>query len=361
LMVSRIELLNGIDRVIGAVDKRPVRPVLTHLKFNVYLTRVELSATDLMVYARTECAVVADKGGTIAVPAEKLRAAVDKSGEEIRITLADGLKLNLDSEGRHFDMPCLDADDFPAPPEDDSMLRYEFGHGVFPGIVKGLRHAICGNEQKSHLCGIHLIGNRGRVTACATDGHRLTIAGRDIPGAEAASFAFTLPTRACSMLADINSAIDLECSMASNHVRLYAGKNDIGARLLEGVFPDFRKAIPVGLSKGCTIGTSALVDALESCGVMGDDQNKSVQLTGDDGVLSLTTLGISGTATMTLPYMGDGLALRINSRYLLQAAKALGGDELFMKFGDPLSPIILIPVDHGLWDERLEVIIPLRG
>ena len=362
LTVSRIELLNGIDRVIGAVDKRAVRPLHTHLKLDVYLTRLEISATDTMVYARTECPVVAELGGAVAVPAEKLRAAVDKSAAEIRITLVDGLKLNLDSEGRHFDLPCLDADDFPNPLGGDPEPMYVLGHGILPGIIKGLKHAVCGDEQKPHLCGIHLISEGGRVTACATDGHRLSVAGREIPGAGHTAFAFTVPSRACNMLADINSSIELALSANNNLVQFDSGKNDICSRLLEGKFPDFRKAVPASLDKGCTIGIQALIEALESCGVMGDDKNKSVQLAGDDGVLSLTTLGPSGTATMTLPYMGDdGLALRINSRYLLQAVRSLGGEELFLKYKDELSPIMLIPVDHGSWDERLEVIVPLRG
>lgn len=362
LTISRIELLNGIDRVIGAVDKRPARPEHSHLKLDVFLARVELSATDTMVYARTECPAEAELGGAILAPAEKLRAAVDKSGEEILITLGAGLKLNLDSEGKHFDVACLDAKDFPNPFGGDPEPLYALGHGVLPGIIKSLKHSVCGDEQKTHLCGIHLTSENGRVTAFSTDGHRLSVAGRDIPGAADASFRLTVPSRACNMLSEINSSIDLSLSKNNNLVQFCTGKNDICSRLLEGEFPDVRKAIPQTLVKGCTIGIQALVEALEACGVMGDDRNKSVQLAGDDGTLSLTTLGTSGTATMTLPYMGDGgLAFRINSRYLLQAVRSLPGEELFLKFGEPLSPIIIIPVDHGVWDERLEVILPLRG
>ena len=51
--------------------------------------------------------------------------------------------------------------------------------------------------------------------------------------------------------------------------------------------------------------------------------------------------------------------LTVNSRYLLQAIKSMGG-EIFVKYKDALSPLMLIPVDHGPWDERIEILMTLR-
>jgi DNA polymerase III sliding clamp (beta) subunit (PCNA family) len=65
---------------------------------------------------------------------------------------------------------------------------------------------------------------------------------------------------------------------------------------------------------------------------------------------------------MTIPFMGDDIkTLRFNSRYLIQATRSLSGDEIFIKHRDALSPVLLIPVDHSEWDERLEVVMLLRG
>ena len=315
-----------------------------------------------MVYAGTECAATVSVDGKTAAPAEKLRAAVDKCGPEIDLQLDGACKLTLNSGGCHYEIACLNADIFPAPFGGSPAPLFSLGHGMLPSIVKSLKHAVCSDEQKFNLCGIHMVSKDGRITACATDGHRLSVAARDIVGSGSVDTSFTIPSKACSILSGINCTVDLAYSPKKNMVQFDAGKTDLYALLQEGEFPNYRAAIPQNLPNGCTVIISALIEALEACGVMGDDKNKSVQLSGSGGCLKLTTLGATGTATMTIPYMGeDGLELRLNSKYLLQAAKSLGGEELFLKYGEPLSPIMLIPVDHEGWDERLEVIMQLRS
>lgn len=363
LTVSRAELLEGLDRVLGAVEKRGVLPLLSHVLFKVYLSRIELAATDLQVYASTELpAPLVELGGETAVPAERFRAVVDRSGEEIAITMEEGLILRLASDGRLFDLPCLDAADFPAPFETAYTSPFALDYSVLPGIVKGLRHAISTDGTKCHLGGIHLFFKGKAVTAAATDGHRLSLAVRDLSGPYAPCFAFTLPSRACGILSGCNSRIEVSYPESGTLVDFNLPKCNLGVRLLEGDFPEYRKVVPADLPFGITVNTTALVEALESCGVMGEGANKSVLLSTVDGNLVLTTLGMSGTAKVSIPYMGDDIEqVRMNSKYLLQAARALGGEELFLKSGGALRPVVLVPVDHGQWTERLEVIMPMRA
>lgn len=363
LTVSRAELLDGLDRVLGAVEKRSTLPLLSHVLFKVFLSRIEIAATDLQVYVDTIIHEVSvDLGGNVAVPAERFRAAVDRSAEKITITLDEKLVLHLVSDGRLFDLPCLDPADFPAPFETAYVAPFNLDYGVLPGIVKSLRHAVCSNETKSHLSGIHLSFKDKAVTAAATDGHRLSIAVRDFAGPYNPRFAFTLPTKACTIVSGCNSQIEVSYPESGGLVEFGLPKSNIGVRLLEGEFPEYRKIIPADLPFGITVNTTALVEALESCGVMGDGSEKSVLLDTVGNDLVLTTLGTGGTAKAIIPFMGDKIEqVRMNSKYLLQAARALGGEEIFLKTGGASRPVVLVPVDHGQWTERLEVIMPMRG
>jgi hypothetical protein len=56
--------------------------------------------------------------------------------------------------------------------------------------------------------------------------------------------------------------------------------------------------------------------------------------------------------------------MHINARYLVQTLKAIDSTEVFIKAArasDVGCPIRIFPVDHGIWSERLEIIIPMRG
>lgn len=363
LTVSRTELLDGLDRVMGAVEKRGTLPALSHVLFKVYLSRIELAATDLQIYVTTELPVaLVTLGGELAIPAERFRAAIDHSAEVINIAVKDGLTLSISSEGRLFDLPCLDAADFPAPIEAQYASPLTVGHGVLPAIVKGLRHAVWRGEGKQHLCGIHLVAKGSTITAVATDGHRLSLAAREYGNGSKRSLAFTLPTRASTILSGCNSTVEISCPDSANLARFELPKSTLNVRLLEGEYPEYRKVVPSSLPYGITVNVTTLVDALESCGAVEDGSSKSICLETTEGELVMTALSAGGTAKVSIPYMGDDMEqVRVNSKYMLQSARALDGEEVFIKSGGPLQPLLLIPVDHGHWTERLEVIMPMRG
>lgn len=49
-----------------------------------------------------------------------------------------------------------------------------------------------------------------------------------------------------------------------------------------------------------------------------------------------------------------------NSSYLVKALKAFDG-EIFIKYGGDSPAMLLVPVDHTGFDERLEVVMPYRS
>lgn len=361
ITVNKNYFEKALARVAGAIGRQKNMPILAHIRLQANRAGfVNLTATDLEMVATTQCDAEVEIEGAIAVPADKLIAAVAGSGETVSLELQDGLRLDVESDiAARYEIACLDADEFPSQPtdlfDDD---RYTVTRGVFPSIVKAVEHAVCRSPQKYNLCGIHLQQEQGQLVAAAIDGHRLSVASIAIHNL--AQDPATMPLKAATILAGMGSTVDV--GWADNCLTFSSGATSLAARLIDGDFPDFRKVIPEYLDKAITVNRAALIDALGKVGCMVEGDTKAVNLLGDDDGLSVTALGLLGKATAAVPIMGDsGLQLSVNSRYLLQALKALDGEDVFIKFKDHLGPLMLIPVDHGIWDERLEIIMPCRS
>ena len=270
------------------------------------------------------------------------------------------MTMEIAGSTRKYTVACLDAEDFPVFPG-KAKVKLQMPRGILPDYIAAVSHAACVNETKPNLCGIHIISEGNRLTAAATDGHRLAIASREIQDIDREIIqGVTLPSQACKLILGINSAIDYRPSADGNALHLDGGGLGLSIRLLEGTFPTYRNVIPGNLDSAFTVASADLVAAIEACGVMIEGESKTVRISMSEETLIVSALSSLGIASATIPALGDpGLNVTVNSRFLLQAIKSLGG-EIFVKYKDSLSPLMLIPVDHGPWDERIEILMPLR-
>jgi DNA polymerase-3 subunit beta len=363
-------LTAALAKVVGAVDKRGSMPILSHVKIDVFLRNaVGFTATDLEVcaFADTERVSVPGAGGGICAPAELLKAALSAMSGQITVTLIAGQRLLLEGNGRRFEVTCLDVADFPAAALDfqDPVLRFEPGR--LPRLLGAVRHAASQDDSKYNLCGINLCRDQGRLTATATDGHRLSLAAVEMDGIDAFD-KLLLPAKAARILAGAVSGVSLALGTEGkngNQVLFDAADLELTVRLIDGDFPDYRRVIPTNYDQHLVIDAAALADAVSACAVVGEGRFRMVCLECPEDAfgesLTVSALSADGVATATVPCMGGtGFKTGVNSKYLLQALKALGDGEVFIKCGDKAGPLLIVPVDHGSWDERLEVIMPCR-
>jgi DNA polymerase-3 subunit beta len=360
--VDKKNLLAALGRVLGAVDKRGTLPILTHL---LVVTRlrgaVEITATDLEIFATGECpATLPGAGGEICIPADKLKGALEAApGNRIDFSVDTQGEIILTSDDCRFILCTLPAEDFPAVFACAERVDCILPPGLFGRIGKAVGHAASRDDSKYNLTGIYLTGEKtGHLTAVATDGYRLSLAGITSDDSETFSAGLLLPAKASRLLAGIHDP--LEYSTGQNIVHFDSPTGRISSRLLDGTFSDYRRVIPTDYDKAVHVDSAPLIAALEACGVVSDGKSKAASLQTIDGRLQVTALGPQGKLSYPLPCGGDeDLDISVSSVYLLQALKALGG-EVFIKYRDGGSCLLIIPVDHGTWDERLEIVMLVR-
>ncbi len=373
-IVEKGNIVQALGRVLGAIDRRSSIPSLSHVKIDVLLRgAICITATDLEMVATVECpATVPAAGGAVCVPAELFKGALAANSGQIEISLR-GLKLEIEGNDRRYELACLPAGEFPQPPQHWESPACYFEPGVLSRLLKAVGHAICQDEAKYNLCGVYLCQDQGRLTAVASDGHRLSLAGVELPEATI-DRGFLLPAKAVRILSTVERGVTLSVGTPGKNdsqvlFDQIGGGFELSVRLMDGQFPPYRRIIPDDHGDSFTVDSVVLAAAIEAAAVVSEAQTKSATLHATEEHLgeglTVSALGACGVATATVPCLGGtGYKTTANAKYLMQALKSLGG-EVFIKHGGTAPTVLMVPVDHdttglGGFDERLEIVMPYK-
>jgi DNA polymerase-3 subunit beta len=155
---------------------------------------------------------------------------------------------------------------------------------------------------------------------------------------------------------------DVEITSDDQQVLFKVGDVELVARLIEGKYPDYRKLIPASFATTAVLKRADLVNAAKISSLFARESAGSITLNVDETAQELSIRSVASqlgenTAKATAKVTGDG-AITLNSRYLLDALHALGGEDVEFCFNGKLEPVVL--KDTGNTD-YVHIIMPLKS
>jgi len=113
--IDKETLLEPLQQIIGAVEKRQTMPALSNVLIRTSENSLTLTATDLEIELVSSVNMVIDEPGDITVPARKLLDICKSLPNEssIKFTVKDNKAL-IQSGRSRFSLATLPANDFPA-------------------------------------------------------------------------------------------------------------------------------------------------------------------------------------------------------------------------------------------------------
>ena len=136
--------------------------------------------------------------------------------------------------------------------------------------------------------------------------------------------------------------------MGRKHILFAIGDATLISRILEGEFLDWRRVVPKNNSILLTANVPTLTASIERVSLIVSEKIKSpVHCKFSENIADFKTATTIGSAHDICPIAGDGKELEIgfNCRYLLDALKAIGCEEVTLELSNGLSPIVMTPVD----------------
>ncbi len=354
--IGRDELLTGLQRVQGVVEKRNTMPILSNVLLEARQEGAEIVATDLEIGMRGLYKAAVLETGGVTISARKLFEIIKElpSGD-IELTTGENNWTTIQTGKSQFKIVGLPSADYPALPAiEREGLTPLSGDGLLELIRKTL-FAAGDNDARYILNGllVTLINTEKKTTLrlVGTDGHRLAVAEQEMSQAGGKGvpqeIKAIIPKKAAQeMRRLLEEGGDGEplIGFAKNLMIFRKSGLLLTSRLMEGNYPNYQQVIPKEGGKKISVNRIELESALRRVSVLSRDKASAVKVSFEPGKMTLFSSSPDyGEATEELParYEGEALSSGFNARYLLDVFGVMDGENVSLQIETPLSPCLI--------------------
>ena len=362
--LSRQALLPALQLVSGAVERRQTLPVLANVLLVVEEGRLRLTATDLEVELVSQLDLEgAVEPGEITVPARKFldicRSLPDSA--ELSIHLDDG-KLLIRSGRSRFSLSTLPASEFPNIEEGPDNLEFNLPQGLLKSLVDHTAFAMAQQDVRYYLNGMLVEAGQGRITAVATDGHRLALCPAEVELPFSDKTQVIVPRKGILELGRLLEASDtpVRLSLGTNHIHASTDHFSFTSKLVDGRFPDYDRVLPRGGDKLVEVSRESLRESLQRAAILCNEKFRGVRLNLAEGLLRIQSNNPEqeeAEIELEIDYMGGSLEIGFNVGYLLDVLNTMKAEQVRLTFADANSSLLMEEVAGS---KALYVVMPMR-
>ena len=368
LKIKKEEILKGLQRIQGVVEKKNTMPILSNMLFTAEGKGVEIVATDLEIGLRGHYAADVEKPGSVTVSAKKMYEIVrELPDEDIQIRVEEGNWVKIQSGRSQFKLVGLPKDEYPALPDvaEEGMIVIE--GETLRDMIKKTLYSVGENDARYVLNGlfVHMTQAKGglNIRMVGTDGHRLSMIDR-VVDAKHKEESVIIPKKAMMelrrLLEEDAPKAELRLGFSKNHALFKRDGLVMVSKLIDGNYPNYLQVVPAKSTKNITVPKDAFTHAVKRVSILSKEKTNAVKLQLEKDRLILSTNNPEvGEATEELgvDYKGEAISIGFNSRYLMDVLMAMDRQTIALELSDSLSPCLI--TEEG--DENYKcVVMPMR-
>jgi len=372
--IMRDRLLDGLNDVMKAVSSKTTIPILTGIKIDVSTEGMTLTGSDADITIQTSIPVEEDgeqlihvtEPGSIVLQAKMFNEIVRKlPTNDVEIEVTDQFQTRIRSGKSDFHLIGLDAAEYPMLPEISPDRQITLPADLLKSVIRETVFAVSTSESRPVLTGVKWQIKEDGLVCVATDSHRLArrkITLEHLPTEEAN---VVIPGKSLTELSKIlsDSTTPVDIFMTNQQVLFKTSDVLFFSRLLEGNYPDTSRLIPDEYNTTVTINGKSLLQAIDRASLLArEDRNNVVRfstLTDNNIEISSNSpeIGKVEEEIQVESLEGDELRISFSAKYMMDALKAIDGQEVVVQFTGAMRPFIIRSVHD---DAILQLILPVR-
>lgn len=362
--LTQSQLLPPLLLLQGAVEKKQTMPILANALLRIKNEELHLSATDTEV---SLTAIITLPEGTpdseVTVPAKKLIDILRtlKESDVVKLKEEDGRVIFRAGRSR-FSLTTLPAKDFPL--QEDEVKEHEFSmpRESLVGLLQRTYFSMAQLDVRYYLNGVLIELSDGKISAVATDGHRLALSEEAIKEPLPVG-RFILPRKGVLELLRLISGLPDETvsvSVSKNHFYLSSSQYLFSSKLIEGKFPNYRRVIPTAHDKALLVDKDSLKQVINRVSILANEKFRAIEFRVTPSLLTIVARNQEQEEAideLEVETIGDPLAFGVNALYLVDVLNHVAGDLVRLSYSTPQDGLLITaPEDKS----SQYVIMPLK-
>ena len=354
-------LAEALSNVSRAVSSKNTLAALEGILMKASDNKLYLTGYDLELAISTAIDAQVKAEGEIVLTAKIFLDMIRRlPSEQVTITTDEKNLTMIKGSMTEYTILGVPASEFPELPSVEQASVLTLPKAALKEMIGQTLFAIAVSDNKPVHTGSLFDFKDGELRLVSVDGYRLALRREKME--TIGEMSFIVPGKSLSEVAKLMKDEDgmLALNVSKRHITFQIDGYRIVSRLLEGVFLDYKAAIPEGGQTTIRISTREMIQAIDRASLLISDNIKSpLRMHFQSGVIQISCSTALGKAydEISCIQQGEDVEIGFNSRYMLDALKASEGDEIVMVLNGSLAPIKLIPPEG---DSFTFLVLPVR-
>lgn len=371
--IQRDYFITQLNDTLKAISPRTTLPILTGIKIDAKNEGIVLTGSDSEISIEItipnqvdgEEIVNVTEPGSVVLPGRFFVDIIKKlPGREVKLSTNEQFQTLITSGHSEFNLSGLDPDQYPLLPQVSSEDALQLPVKVLKNVIAQTNFAVSTSETRPVLTGVNWLIQENELICTATDSHRLAVRKLKLEDEEIGDKNVIIPGKALAELNKImtESEEHIDIFFASNQVLFRVGNVNFISRLLEGHYPDTSRLFPENYEIKLALDNSDFYHAIDRASLLArEGGNNVIKLSAGDEQVELSStspeIGTVEEEVTANEVEGGNLKISFNSKYMMDALKAIDNDEVEVEFFGTMKPFILKPKDD---DTVTQLILPIR-
>ncbi|EII2009640.1 DNA polymerase III subunit beta [Staphylococcus pseudintermedius] len=370
--IQRDYFITQLNDTLKAISPRATLPILTGIKIDATNEGIVLTGSDSEIsieitipnQVNGQEIINVVEPGSVVLPGRFFVDIIKKlPGKEVKLSTNEQFQTLITSAHSEFNLSGLDPDQYPLLPQVSSDDALQLPVKVLKNIIAQTNFAVSTSETRPVLTGVNWLIQQNELLCTATDSHRLAVRKLKLEE-EIEDKNVIIPGKALAELNKImtDSEDHIDIFFASNQVLFRVGNVNFISRLLEGHYPDTSRLFPENYEIKLGLNNSDFYHAIDRASLLArEGGNNVIKLSTGDTQIELSStspeIGTVKEEVTANDVEGGNLKISFNSKYMMDALKAIDNEEVEVEFFGTMKPFILKPKDD---DTVTQLILPIR-
>ncbi|MEG0297906.1 MAG: DNA polymerase III subunit beta [Erysipelotrichaceae bacterium] len=366
--ISKKNFYSSLSVAARGISSYSPLPAFSGIKIEVNSDSIYLTGSDSDVSIQTfltsnndDYTLNISDEGSIVIEAKYILEIVRKiDSDELELEIIDGSLTKISGSNTEFKINGIQANEYPKLDFSKPQTSFRIKSSILKEIIDQTVFASSDKETRPVLTGVNFSASGTTLNCVATDSYRL--AKKMVELDSEMEFNITIPSKTLNEVVRIlEDSDEVEIAINASKAQFIVNDTIIQTRLIDGVYPDTSKLIPLNFDYSLTIDKLEVLNAIDRASFIKNDGISVVKLSLSESTSTVSTRASEvGSSLETLNganFKGNDLDISFNGRYVYEAIKVLNGTHIRFSFSGEMKPFIIEVLDN---ETVLQLVLPVR-